>query len=131
MGSDRDAAGGDIAGGVVSVGKVADDDADAVVGGVDELAAANVYADMGNGLGGFAAWLLEEHEIAGGQFVPRNGNAVLQLGRGSAVDRIAKLRSGILHKAGAVKADARTGAAVDIAVTDILERKVCKLLPPA
>lgn len=127
----RDAAGTDIAGGVVGVGKVADDDADAIVRGVDKLTAADVHTDVRDGLRGGAAGLLEEHEVAGGKLVPRNGNAVLQLSGGGAVDGVAELCAGILHEARAVKADARAGAAVDVAVADILKRRVRKLLPPA
>ena len=86
---------------------------------------------MRDGLRGGAAGLLEEHEVAGGKLVPRDGNAVLQLSGGGAVDGVAELCAGILHKTGAVKADARAGPAIDVAVTDVLERDVRKLLPLA
>lgn len=106
-----DAAGTDVAA-CIAAGKAADHNAGGGVLCVDELAAADVHANVGSG-----RTVAEEDEVAGAEVVIGNGIAVAKLCRCGAVDAVAELAVDVLHKAGAVKAGGRS-AAVDVRITD-------------
>lgn len=88
----------------------------AVGGSVDELTVADVDAHVGNRLAGV---VLEEDQIAGLQLITADGDAVLELVGGGAVEGVTELGVDVLGKTRAVKA-AGAVAAQDVGGTQIL-----------
>ena len=97
----------------------------AVGGGVDELTVADVDAHVGDGLAGV---VLEEDQIAGLQLIAADGDTVLELVGGGAVEGVAELGVDVLGEAGAVKA-AGAVAAQDVGGAQILLGQGHNLLP--
>ena len=123
----EDAAGVDIHVVVIPAGQVVDADLVCTGGSVDELAAADVDAHVGDGL---AAPVLEEHQVAGLQLALGHGHAVGQLAGGGAVEGVAEVAVDVGGEAGAVKAGGAV-AAVDIGHAQVLLGVVHDLLAQA
>lgn len=100
----------------VAAGEVGIGDRGAGIGGMDELAAANVNAHMGNAAGICTG---KENDVAGLQAVLVHVGALAVLVGGGAVGGEAQLFQNIVHEAGAVEAAGRS-AAVNVGGTQIL-----------
>lgn len=120
----HDSAGFIAAGRVVAGGQVGDDNAAARVRRMDELAVADIHADMA-----YVAVGVEAQNVAGLKIAGINMDAVARLILRDAVELISELAVHIVHQAGAVKAGGRRSAAPNVIIADKLKR-VLGDLPP-
>ena len=120
----HDPAGFIAAGRVVAGGQVGDDNAAARVRRMDELAVADIHADMA-----YVAVGVEAQNVAGLKIAGINMDAVARLILRDAVELISELAVHIVHQAGAVEAGGRRSAAPNVIIADKLKR-VLGDLPP-
>lgn len=120
----HDPAGFIAAGRVVAGGQVGDDNAAAGVRRVDELAVADIHADVA-----YVAVGVEAQNVAGLKIAGINMDAVARLILRDAVELVSELAVHIVHQTGAVKAGGGRGAAPDVIIADKLKRVLGDLTP--
>lgn len=111
----------DETGGVVAGIEIADHDARAGIGGVNELVVANVDAGV-RCAGGRRVGALEQNNVARLEICAADVGAGAELVSGGTPDAVAEMLCHIGGQAGAVKSGGRGCAAVGIAVPQILHR---------